>query len=127
MEKILIDSDVLIDFLRGYTTRIKDVFLRIEKGELDAYISTITVSELYSGQDAADEKGKSELRKLLFIFKKISVDEKIAEKAGDIRRNHHTGLSDALIASTALSLTAKLLTFNKKHFQGISGLSFFSI
>ncbi|MBI2029858.1 hypothetical protein HYT02_05560, partial [Candidatus Gottesmanbacteria bacterium] len=55
MEKILIDTDVIIDFLRGYKKRISALFTQIERKEIKVYISQISVIELFAGEDAENK------------------------------------------------------------------------
>ena len=54
------------------------------------------------------------------MFEIIAVDSEIALKGGlyrrDYRKSHDLGLADALIAATAKSCHASLVTLNSKHF-----------
>ena len=62
----------------------------------------------------------------LKIFDTIDIDENIAKKAGEIRRNHGGSGVDALIAASAMISGAELATVNTKHFVGIKGLKLYS-
>ncbi len=123
MNSLVIDSDILIDHLRGFQPAI-DFLLRIFSGEFTGHISVLTEMELLTG--VRPKKGEREkIEALIGRFTAIPVSSNIARQAGKLLRQHRAkGLSpvDAIIASTALDLTAILVTRNAKHFGFIEGL-----
>jgi predicted nucleic acid-binding protein len=110
MAEILLDTDVLIDHLRGKR--------RLQRPRDGVSYSAITRAELFAGK-GADEKG---LRTLLAPFRELPVDRAIAELAGRIRRETGVALADALIASTARTHRLTLVTRNRRHFDRVPGL-----
>lgn len=116
LEKFLVDTDVIIDYLRGNSKAL--VYLdKIQAGS-GCYISAMTIAELYSGVREGSEK-------ILLddFFKEFHVavlDEEIGKKAGIFRRDygktHGSGLADCIIAATAECLDFTLVTLNRKHF-----------
>lgn len=111
---LLIDTDVLIDFLRGYEPAI--AFM--QQASLPLRVSTMTVAELYAGVREGQEKKVLECA--LDSCIKIDPDTEIATLGGLYRRDygksHGVGLVDALIAATARLHGCQLVTLNKKHF-----------
>jgi predicted nucleic acid-binding protein len=85
----------------------------------------ISVAELFAVVEG-DEEGKS-LEQLLQAFVVLPVTEKVARLGGRYRRqyrpSHGTGLTDALIAATSEECGANLVTFNRRHFPMILGLT----
>lgn len=110
MARVLVDSDVLVDHLRGHR--------RLLRGTDELHVSTITRAELFSG--AATEERR--IRRLLEAMVDLAVDAPIAERAGRIRRTTHLRLPDALIAATALEHRLTLITRNLRDFAGVKGL-----
>ena len=110
----LIDTDVLIDYLRGHPAAISVVEERI--GE--SLLSALTVAELYQGVREGKERLK--LARTLSAFSILPVTQEIAERGGlfsrDFRKSHGCGLADCLIAATADSHGLTLLTLNVKHY-----------
>ena len=127
MEKTTDDTDVVIDFLRGHNNRIKDIFQQIENKEIKAYISLISVIELYSGEDTQVKEKLEVLEQVLSFLKILNLDLNVAAIAGSIKRRYTLGLADSIIAATAINSQIKLLTFNTKHFAQIPGLSLFKL
>lgn len=113
----LIDTNILIDFLRGYQKAV-GFLTRLNQTSL---LSTITVAELYSGT-----KGQHELQQLELLISRftiISLTPDIAKKSGLIKKEYHPshniGIADAVIAATALEHSARLYTLNLKDFPMI--------
>jgi predicted nucleic acid-binding protein len=119
MDEVLLDSDILIDHLRGYEPA-RQYLKRFEAGEVQGYLSIITVAELAAGQMRQEEEAK--VQQLLALFTHIGLDFAIAWRGGEIRRHYHTRLADALIAATALLHNLRLATRNLQHFTPIEGL-----
>ncbi len=116
MTSYLIDTDVLIDYLRATDKATK--FLEKTISTATCYLSSITVAELYAGIREGKERHLFE--QFLQAFEIIAVDAEIAKLGGLYRRDFGktsgTGLADALIAASAHHANAKLVTLNKKHF-----------
>ena len=85
------------------------------------YLSIITVAELAAGQ-MRQEQEEEKVHQLLALFTHLALDFAIAWRGGEIRRQYHTRLADALIAVTALSHHLLLSTRNLQHFTPIEGL-----
>ncbi|MBI5452577.1 PIN domain-containing protein [Candidatus Gottesmanbacteria bacterium] len=117
MEKILLDTDFVIDLLRGYTKRINNLITRIEKGQIKAFISLISVIELYAGEDS--EEKETIITEFLSLLDIIPLDFILSKSAGNIKRKYNLSLADAIIAATSSYYKIKLFTFNLKHFQNI--------
>jgi len=81
-------------------------------------ISVITVAELYAG--VRDGVERTKLDEFIRAFEIIPVNREISVKGGVYRRDymksHNVGLADALIAATAETHQAGLVTLNGKHF-----------
>ena len=117
---LLIDTDVIIDYLRdrpeavSYLENLTDFLM----------VSAITVAELYAG--VRDGVERTALESFIQAFEIIAVDKEIAVKGGLYRRDyfksHNTGLADALIAATADTREAGLVTLNKRHFPMLSNV-----
>jgi predicted nucleic acid-binding protein len=122
IDRYLLDSDVIIEHLRG-RHQAKSFILALKfQGEL--LVSAITVAELFAG--ARHDPDKEAIEALLQLARIIPVNESIARQGGHYRqqfgRSHGTGLMDALIAATSESEGAKLVTFNRRHFPMIANL-----
>lgn len=114
VDRLLIDTDVLIDYLRGRPEAVA----YLESLSEDLLISAITIAELYAG--VRDGKERSQLDIFISAFEVAPTSREVAVKGGlyrrDYGRSHGTGLPDALIAATAESQQATLVTLNAKHF-----------
>ncbi|MGE5483909.1 MAG: type II toxin-antitoxin system VapC family toxin [Ignavibacteriales bacterium] len=123
MTSILIDTDILIDHLRGFPPAT-DFLRRVFEGEYSGQISVLTEMELLAG--ALPAKGERDLvERLLGRFSSIPVSSSISRRAGHLLRNYRVkGLTpvDAIIASTSLELRAVLVTRNTRHFEVVEGL-----
>jgi predicted nucleic acid-binding protein len=120
MDKVLLDSDILIDHLRGYEPA-RQYLKRFEAGEVEGSLSIITVAELAAGH-MRQEAEETKVQHLLALFTHIDLDYAIAWRGGEIRRHYQTRLADALIAATALMHHLRLATRNLQHFTPIEGL-----
>lgn len=107
---LLIDTDVIIDYLRdrpeavSYLESLTEILL----------IFAVTLAELYAGvRDGAE---RNALDSFIQAFEIVVVDKEIAVKGGlyrrDYSKSHNTGLADALIAATAEIRNAELVTLN---------------
>jgi len=117
---ILVDTDIFIDFLRGYNKAIAF----IDKFSSQIILSPIVVAELYAGV-----KGNGELTVLdnfISIFHVVPLTSKIAKIGGlykrDFGKSHGVGLADAILAATVEVEQAKLKTLNVKHYPMFKAL-----
>ena len=111
---LIIDTDVLIDYLRGESRALD--YLEGQRGALR--VSCLTLAELYVGvREGAEREALARLEGLL---EPVEVDRDIAVHGGLFRRDygksHGTGLIDALIAASALATHSSLVTLNARHF-----------
>ena len=128
MQKVVLDSDIIIDHLRDYGNVLQTLLVFASQKKLQLYIPTVVVTELFSGKETKKQERLSSLKKLLEKFEWISSDKEISEVAGFLMRDYSPiKLGDAIVAATALSLNAKLATRNKKDFQDIKGLRIFKL
>jgi len=116
MSLILIDTDVIIDFLRK-KTKAKNYFEQCIAQKDKLGYSVITKAELYAGLRNGEEDA---VVSLLNSMDEFPVDGEIAVQAGLYRnafmKSHELLLPDALIAATAKCVGAKLVTCNIKDF-----------
>lgn len=119
--RFMIDTDVLIEYLRGSDRAAK--FLESLEGDL--IISAMSVAELFSGVKGSAEMDA--LDQFMLAFRTIPIDDRLARQAGLIRQEYHpshdVGLVDALIAATALEEGAELFTFNRRHYPMVKDVS----
>lgn len=117
---MLVDTDVLIDFLRGYNPAIAF----IEKFSQHIILSPIVVAELYAGVKGPNEL--SVLENFVSLFRVIPITFEIAKAGGlykrDFGKSHGVGLADAILAATAEKEKAEIKTLNVKHYPMIKGL-----
>lgn len=112
----IIDTDVVIDFLRSrdYARRLLENWAG--KGLLG--ISVLTHLEIYQGMKSGEERATNAFLDGCVSF---SVDHLIARQAGimlrDVRSRGITiGMADAIIAATALRFDVPLLTNDIEHY-----------
>nr|WP_274637832.1 type II toxin-antitoxin system VapC family toxin [Microbacterium bovistercoris] len=120
---VVVDTSILIDVLRGELAAAAVLRKARASGPLQA--SEVTRLEVLAGMRPREEGAT---RALFAAFTWHSVDERIAEIAGELGRqwlpgNRGIDSADLAIAATAVALDAGLLTRNVKHFPMFSGLS----
>lgn len=122
MEQVLIDTDIVIDFLRGHQKRIQNFFQKVELGEIKVYLSAVSLAELYYGIQDKDQEQTAALENFLIFLEILPVEKQTAKNAGILKRKYELGLSDSLIAASALENGLQIFTFNAKHFRKIKEL-----
>lgn len=117
---VLVDTDVMVDFLRGQPKAVS----LVSRHSAEIILSSIVVAELYAGV-----KGDGELNTLddlLSLFRIVPVSPSLAKAAGLYKRDHFkshgVGLADAIVAATAVDEHADLKTLNTKHYPMLTRL-----
>ncbi|OCK60438.1 type II toxin-antitoxin system VapC family toxin [Bradyrhizobium sp. LMTR 3] len=108
MVKPLFDTNVLVDYLNAVPEARTELQRYTEKA-----ISIITWMEVMVG---VNQDLEAATRSFLSGFDLIGVDERIAERAVSLRRNHRIKLPDAIIRATAQVHAMLLVTRNIRDF-----------
>jgi hypothetical protein len=118
----LVDTSVVIDYLRGHPGAAE--LLEAERAASPLHASEITRVEVLAGMRPEEEEGT---RSLLSTLIWHPVDSEVAEEAGALGRKWFPGhqaidSADLAIAATALRVDARLLTKNVRHFPIFAAL-----
>lgn len=125
MPKILIDTSVIIDFLRQ-KDKSNTILFYFARNKYQLCASIITHTESYAGKSVWERKEASEALETLFSnIDILALSEKTSKKAGEISARYDIDIVDAVIAATAISHNLKLSTLNEKDFGKIKDLELF--
>jgi tRNA(fMet)-specific endonuclease VapC len=124
MQRVVADTDVLIDALHGRADVARVVAERIKDGTLATTV--LTLFELEVG--AATEAESAQIHALLGSMRLLALDPAAARVGAAVeralrRRGLQIGTADALIAGLCLAEGLPLLTRNRRHFAQVPGLA----
>ena len=120
--KYLFDTKALIAFFNNEDGAefVEKLLKEVDEGKTKGFISSITLTEIYylylrrTGEEVA-RKRVEQIR--LSNLKVVPIDEEVALKAGEYKVKA-IPIADALIAASACSVGAKVVT-DDKHFEGL--------
>ena len=121
MKGYCVDSDILIDYLRGQN-KAREFLLSASK-EQALWISIVSVVEIFSGKETADTKKRAQIEAFLGNFSVIGLSYEIAKRAGELRRDYGRPFADMIIAASVLEFDLSLVTRNAKHFDKLKDLN----
>lgn len=114
MRTVLVDTDILINFLRGREKVRQFLFSLLDDAAISC--SAITVAEIFAGMRASEVQKTRDLMDNLDV---IPVTREIAEQAGRYKgsiKSHSLELDDCIIAASAFVGKAVLATGNGRHY-----------
>jgi hypothetical protein len=113
---ILLDSDVIIAWLRGYQP-VAGAVLNLLENSHSLLWTPVSIAEIFAG---AKKKEVAHLQTLFQILETLPISETIGKKAGyylqNYSKSHSVELADALIAASAFVVNLSLWTLNKRHY-----------
>jgi hypothetical protein len=119
---VIIDTDIIIDAARGINQAVH--YLQNLKRSTELAISVITKMELIVG--CRQKTDLFALERFLRHFRVLMVNELISGRALELlqqyRLSHGLLIADALIATTALSLSCPLASKNYRDYRFIAKL-----
>jgi hypothetical protein len=107
--KALLDTNILIDYLRG----IPAARTELRRYRSDKAISVISWMEVLAG---APPEAEQATRNFLDGFAVMELDTAVAERAVALRRRHRMKLPDAIVWASAQVHSALLVTRDTKDF-----------
>ena len=121
----LLDTNICAGILRGK----KEIIAKYLENAGNVAIPAMVVGELYFGVAKSRDKEKNRrlFKELMSVIPTLHSSDAIMARYGELRAEMEaagTRLEDAdlLLAATALSLIAPLVTGNTRHFDRIAGL-----
>ena len=114
---VLVDSDVLIEVLRGRDAEILARWAELADSKDAVLCSPVSVAEVWHG---VRPKEHAVVARLLGALLCVPIHAETGQQAGQYLREYHKShgveLGDALIAAAAAQHHAALWTRNRKHY-----------
>ena len=113
---VLLDSDVIIEILRGNRAIIGKL-AALEGSGNPTYCTAIAWAEIFGGVRAGEE---TVTENFFAVRGEVLIDARTGRQAGvylaRYNRSHGVELADALVAAAAASSGLRLWTLNRKHY-----------
>lgn len=124
--KLVFDTNIFIEALR-LTPKGVALINYFEKSDYELYVSSVVGFELFAGKSSKNETQQKAMQELLSYFEVQDLTWNVAKRAGELYRNgtHYMEFPDYIIAATALTIGAQVVTLNRKHFSQIPDLQVF--
>ena len=116
MAKVLLDSDVIVEWLRGREPVVGRIQILLEQHS-QLFWTPVSIAEIYAGVRRGEEEA---IANLFLLLEVVPITAEIGEKAGrylkSYGKSHGVELGDALIAASAATEGFSLWTLNSKHY-----------
>jgi predicted nucleic acid-binding protein len=122
MMRWLLDSNVLIDALAGLPHGMRVLQEARKRPEVSVIYSAITRIEVL-GFPNLSAKEEEAVRRLLSEFEEVAISNAVVERTIQIRKLVRIKIPDALIAASADTAQAIVVTRNTDDFQRVPGLT----
>lgn len=124
MTGILLDSDVIIEVLRGRQKTVDEI-LALERGGAGTYCCAVSWAEIGAGL----RPGEEAVTEAFFHARgEVTIDGAVGRRAGlylsRYARSHGLEIADALVAAAASTTGLRLWTLNRRHYP-MEDLRFF--
>ena len=118
----LLDSNVLIDALAGLPHGVRVLREARKRLEVSVVYSAISRIEVLGFPDLSEQE-EAALRRLLNEFEEVAVSNAVVERTIQIRKSVRIKIPDALIAASAATAQAIVVTRNTREFERVPGLT----
>ena len=131
MEVLCLDTDILIDLLRGESKTVEEIKQLEDKFEL--VTTAINLFELYYGAyKTGRERNIEAVKEVARRVEVLNLTEKSAEISGKIlaeleKRGEAIDFRDVMIAGIVIENNITLYTRNVKHFKRIERINLYRI
>jgi predicted nucleic acid-binding protein len=116
LTKVLLDSDVLIEWLRAHEPFVQRILTLIEEHS-ELFWTPVSIAEIFAGARRGEE---DTVANLFLLLEPVSITADVGKKAGHYLKwygkSHGVQLGDALIAACASMDGLSLWTLNRKHY-----------
>lgn len=127
MKKVFVDTDIIINYSKGFGKNLINLFELQEKEQTKLFVNPVVLAEFYADKNLLKPKEIERINELFQIFRVIDISKDIGLLAGELLRTGQVVfIGDALIAATCLHYNLILATNNQKDFKKVKGLEFWS-
>jgi len=121
MKKVLVDTSVIVEFLR--VKEEETLYEKVLGEKIQPVVSFITPAELWAGESVWESKEKAKFLEIVLsgvevVFPGVST----LKLAGKLRAKYKISLLDAFVAAAAIEEKLSLATLNTKDFGKIKGV-----
>ena len=128
MKRIFTDTNILIDYSKGYGLKLKPLLEMQVEDLAHLYINTIIIVEYMNDYNLTNKEMITKSEKFLQKFNLIDINKNIAYITANLLRTKQISyIGDAIIAATCIENKLELFTNNQKDFRKVKGLKFFSL
>jgi len=122
MNETIIDSSIVIDYLRGRPAAERFLAERRSRGELATHV--VVIAEVLAG--ARNRQELIEIDRATKVFRLVPIGEADSIASVELYKRHHlvdgVGWLDCLIAASCLRRSLPIATLNERHFKVFEGL-----
>lgn len=120
---LLIDSDVLVDFLRFHEPAV-EWFKAIAEDEIEIGLPGFVAMELVQGCQNRREQRRvqKQIAEMTLVWPTQEDCTRAYDSFSSYWLSHNLGLIDALVAETVVGINSTIATFNTKHYSVIKNL-----
>jgi len=125
MKKVLVDTNILIDYVNGYNDELGQLFIKKETKDMELYLNPVILCEFLNDRGLKNKEKMKTAIEFIDLFQIADINKKTGVIAGELLRNNTVDvLADAFIAAVCLQYNLFLFTNNKKDFQKVKELKF---
>lgn len=121
---VLVDTAPIIYVLEGhpqFAQRFRPLFEAYEAGALQLAVTTVTIAEVLTGPEQAQDQALAEkYREVFDSWNVIALDFDIARRAAELRAMYRLKLPDAVQAASALAINADALVTHDRDFSRLA-------
>lgn len=126
MNKILVDTNILIDYSKGFGKDFETIIIQHKTGKILLHVNPIVVAEFLANKNLRNAKELKDARDFLGLFQNIGINNLTGQLAGELSREQGSiSLADAFIAASCLQFDLQLYTNNKKDFREVKKIKLF--
>ncbi len=126
--KLIIDTNILIDYSKGYTKLLSSLLENQFKNQVELYVNPVIVAEFFTDRTLRSMHKLATAHEFINLFKVVDLTKQTGLLAGEfLRQKYVLYLADALISASCILVKAQLVTRNTSDFAKVPGLVFYKV